>query len=57
MEVCIVRINLEKLAQRQNSESHKIQLLSISKFFVYCCHSNIDLRSFELCCRKREWLQ
>ena len=22
--------------------SHKIWLLSISKFFVYCCHSNID---------------
>ena len=25
------------------SGSHKIRLLSVSKFFVYCCHSNIDL--------------
>ena len=24
------------------SRSHKIRLLSISKFFVYCCHGNID---------------
>ena len=24
------------------SRSHKIQLLSILKLFVYCCHSNID---------------
>ena len=23
-------------------EGHKIQLLSISKLFVYCCHSDID---------------
>ena len=41
--IAILLLSAHQIPKRNlRTRSHKIRLLSISKFFVHCCHSNID---------------